>query len=279
VKNAWALACGGDGTVGWVLHVIDSLNLPHPPPVAVIPLGTGNDLARTLQWGPGYAGEKLSGVLTNLLNAHEVKLDRWTISRAEKDASGNFGEYKHLHVLNNYFSLGIDAAIALQFHLEREAHPEKFTSRTGNKLVYGQFGAQEMIKEQVQLGNVISLEIEGKPFSFPKDIIGLMVINLPSYAGGSNFWGKSTEQPIAIDDRRLEIAGISSVLHLGNCKVGLATALRLAQTNEIVITFTGNSNLAVQNDGEPWSQTPCKLKISFLNQAKMLCAKDNILIP
>lgn len=34
------------------------------------------------------------------------------------------------------FHLGIDAAVALDFHHKREAHPEKFKSRFGNKVRY-----------------------------------------------------------------------------------------------------------------------------------------------
>ena len=45
------LAAGGDGTVAWVLKTVMELGLEPPPPVAVLPLGTGNDLSLSFGWG------------------------------------------------------------------------------------------------------------------------------------------------------------------------------------------------------------------------------------
>eukprot|EP00118_Oscarella_pearsei_P009125 m.50724 g.50724 ORF g.50724 m.50724 type:complete len:1013 (+) comp34089_c0_seq2:31-3069(+) len=77
------LICGGDGTCGWVLTALDDvrgkLKCKYPPS-ALLPIGTGNDLARVLRWGPGYSGdESIIRILMGVEEAETSVMDRWTI--------------------------------------------------------------------------------------------------------------------------------------------------------------------------------------------------------
>ena len=93
------LVCGGDGSVGWVLDAIESQEFESPPPVAILPIGTGNDLARVLSWGGGYGAIERQGGLASVLqqidHAAVTMLDRWHVSSTStKHSSKKF--------MNNY---------------------------------------------------------------------------------------------------------------------------------------------------------------------------------
>eukprot|EP01103_Thecamoeba_quadrilineata_P010232 TRINITY_DN2146_c0_g1_i3.p1 TRINITY_DN2146_c0_g1~~TRINITY_DN2146_c0_g1_i3.p1 ORF type:complete len:272 (+),score=36.26 TRINITY_DN2146_c0_g1_i3:127-942(+) len=73
------MICGGDGTVGWVLQCLDDLHYPVVPQVGILPLGTGNDLARTLGWGPGYTSQELPPIIDLFYKATPVRIDRYFV--------------------------------------------------------------------------------------------------------------------------------------------------------------------------------------------------------
>jgi diacylglycerol kinase (ATP) len=57
-ENIKILACGGDGTISSIVNFLRNCKVEawklKNPPVAILPLGTGNDLSRSLGWGHNF---------------------------------------------------------------------------------------------------------------------------------------------------------------------------------------------------------------------------------
>ncbi|KAH0460204.1 hypothetical protein IEQ34_010867 [Dendrobium chrysotoxum] len=168
------IVAGGDGTAGWLLGVVSDLKLSRPPPIATVPLGTGNNLPFSFGWGkknPGTDRQSVEHFLYQVMNAREMKIDSWHIimrMRAPKEGSCDpiaplelphslhaFHRVSHTDSLNvegyhtfrggfwNYFSMGMDAQVSYAFHSERKLHPEKFKNQLVNQSTYAKLGCTQ----------------------------------------------------------------------------------------------------------------------------------------
>uniref|UniRef100_A0A671VFW7 Diacylglycerol kinase n=1 Tax=Sparus aurata TaxID=8175 RepID=A0A671VFW7_SPAAU len=407
------LVCGGDGSVGWVLSELDKLNLHKQCQLGVLPLGTGNDLARVLGWG-GLCDDdaQLLQILEKLERATTKMLDRWSVMTYEvpattkrtpivhitqyadsvashlakildsdkhsdvissakyvlltplKKKQGRGGEIKveagrrmermggmrikmagerrieimressrasgqwvvpagsvpsqdssspsesggesgsegktyrskeqlmlranslkkalrqiieqaekgisyymlsvrrqcsEKCVMNNYFGIGLDAKISLEFNNKRDEHPKK-----------------------CRYDHLFSIHhkhistfffCDGVPMSLPS-LQGLAVLNIPSYAGGINFWGGTKEDnnfgAPSFDDKKLEVVAVFGSMQMAMSRVINLQHHRIAQCRQVKITILGEEGVPVQVDGEAWIQPPGIVKIVHKNRAQML---------
>uniref|UniRef100_A0A8C5BYB1 Diacylglycerol kinase n=1 Tax=Gadus morhua TaxID=8049 RepID=A0A8C5BYB1_GADMO len=262
------LVCGGDGTVGWVLDAIDAMKLkgqdPFIPQVTILPLGTGNDLSNTLGWGSGYAGEiAVEQVLRNILDAEVVKMDRWKVQVASK---GLYFRKPKVLSMNNYFSVGPDALMALNFHTHREKTPSFFSSRILNKVVYFLYGTKDcLVQECKDLDKRIELELDGERVRLPS-LEGVIVCNIGYWGGGCRLWEGMGDE---LDDGLLEVVGVFGSFHCAQIQVKMANPVRLGQAHTVRLVLK-SSRMPMQVDGEPWAQGPCTITITHKTQVHML---------
>ncbi|XP_057710610.1 diacylglycerol kinase iota isoform X9 [Corythoichthys intestinalis] len=298
VPNLRILACGGDGTVGWILSTLDELQMNPQPPVAVLPLGTGNDLARTLNWGGGYTDEPVSKVLGHVEDGSVVQLDRWNlqVEKSGVEPQPEDGTQKlPLNVFNNYFSLGFDAHVTLEFHESREANPEKFNSRFRNKMFYAGAAFSDFLQRSSRdLSKHVRVVCDGTDLT-PKiqelKFQCIVFLNIPRYCAGTMPWGNTGDhrdfEPQRHDDGCIEVIGFT-VASLAALQVG-GHGERLHQCREVVLTTFKTVPVQVRSrtcgvysrarleaacfpqvDGEPCRLAPSTLRISLRNQANMV---------
>ncbi|XP_042464561.1 diacylglycerol kinase 5-like isoform X1 [Zingiber officinale] len=117
-KTLRLIVAGGDGTAGWLLGVVCDLKLAKPPPIATVPLGTGNNLPYSFGWvdlqkkvvaatdldigslgndsdygkkNPSTDQQSVLSFLQQVKEAKEMKIDSWHIvMRMKVPKEGSF---------------------------------------------------------------------------------------------------------------------------------------------------------------------------------------------
>uniref|UniRef100_A0A8D2LYJ9 Diacylglycerol kinase n=1 Tax=Varanus komodoensis TaxID=61221 RepID=A0A8D2LYJ9_VARKO len=188
--------------------------------------------------------------------------------------SAGFRQFSERCVMNNYFGIGLDAKISLEFNNKRDEHPKKCSSRTKNMMWYGVLGTKELLQRTYKnLEQRVQLECDGVPISLPS-LQGIAVLNIPSYAGGINFWGGTKEDnnfgAPSFDDKKLEVVAVFGSIQMAVSRVINLQHHRIAQCRMVKITIRGDEGVPVQVDGEAWIQPPGMIKIQHKNRAQML---------
>lgn len=186
------IAVGGDGTVTAVLTAMLSGTFSDKVKIGLIPLGTGNDLARVLKLYKPFVDRGLLFLVRRLLCAKTRPFDIWTVN----------GKY----ALANYFSGGIDARIAHDFNRDRANGVISSSSVIANKLHYvRRFFADRNYR--LKGGTLGFCDSDGNCESV--DLSGhrtVIVGNIPSFASGANPFYKSD-----MADGFLEVVDVPSM--------------------------------------------------------------------
>jgi hypothetical protein len=175
-------------------------------------------------------------------------------------------------VANNYFSVGIDSKILLEYEELRRAHPSYFPHRIVNKGVIGLIGIKSMIEDCKSLRHYCFLKIKEpgmtkwKKVALPRKAKILVFLNIPSYSGGTNPWKQARNQDEvpekksqSISDGVLEIFAMEGAAHVALTIANLSGGIRIAQAEAVkLITL---EVLPGHVDGEPYYLHPCKIII------------------
>lgn len=298
------LVAGGDGTIAWVLGVLKTLDLQPMPPVAMIPMGTGNDLARTFGWGPAFNGkwikahENLRCTFQRIAVSKVDNLDCWKISlsfptnelvgkfpyslkvrEADTNSSSEGPAAFAEGLFWNYMSVGLDAKSAFGFHSLRDRSPWLTAGRLTNQLWYsvysctsGWFCCTKPLASKVEVSMQRAGSESWEDVVLPSEVKALVVLNLQSYAGGRNLWGKTNsgstkgelKEP-SYRDGNLEVVGLTNGYHTGMIMAtggNLVHAKRLCQASGLRLKLKAKhtradgtpSHAYLQVDGEPWIQ-------------------------
>ncbi|CAA0813890.1 Diacylglycerol kinase 5 [Striga hermonthica] len=307
LRKLRVIVAGGDGTAGWLLGVVSDLKLSHPPPIATMPLGTGNNIPFSFGWGkrnPGTNYQSVKAFLEQVKHAKEMKVDSWHILMRMKapkegpcDPIGPLDLPHSLHAFNrvspademneegyhtfrggfwNYFSMGMDAQVSYAFHSERKLHPEKFKNQFVNQTTYakisckqGWFCSSLKHPSSRNIARLAKVKIMKKPgewidLHIPRSIRSIVCINLPSFSGGLNPWGRPSKQklhsrdltPPYVDDGFFEVVGFRDAWHGLILFAPNGHGTRLAQANRIRFEFQkgATTHTFMRIDGEPWKQ-------------------------
>jgi len=259
------IAAGGDGTLNHIARGI--IESEKNPPMGIIPLGTGNDFARSLGLLDIVKHKGLGGLIDLFLTGSTRPVDVFTL-----------GDH---HMFINYAGFGRDAAIAAAFDRLRSREPYRtLCACGGGKLLYlllPLIFARQKCAPGIEL-NYHTDDGSTKTIHFQDNLCQLLISNINSYGAGARISSGSR-----MDDGMLEVTimpGSSRwlLLHLsrfwGKAYDDLAPKGAVIRTRELSLYLP--QTVPAQIDGETLTIKPgLQLDIRKTAQLRMLCAPQS----
>ena len=161
------VAVGGDGTA--LETIAGAYRSGFLPRIGLIPIGTGNDLARSVHLYELFKKEGVEGCVRQFLHGTYAPLDIWQVNKKE--------------LMTNYLSIGLDAAIIHSFHRQRTNL--SFHSASGNRVALACIGLSRLAHRlQGKVDVTCWSDGEKKALSLHGNRL-VIISNLPFYAGGT----------------------------------------------------------------------------------------------
>jgi hypothetical protein len=153
----------------------------------------------------GEQNESMTVSAPNDIDMEENETD--SCSQFSSSSSSSTGKYMNF---NNYVGIGIDGDITSTFHTLRRYRPNLFFHRIVNKMWYAIVWIYRFITAKSKsLSANIELYCDDQPIDIKdKNLHGIILTNVNSYAGGSKLWTFNTEpwQPLKSDDGIIEVS-------------------------------------------------------------------------
>ncbi|XP_073104716.1 diacylglycerol kinase 7 isoform X5 [Elaeis guineensis] len=246
------IVAGGDGTVGWVLGSLAELFMHKRkpvPPTGIIPLGTGNDLSRSFDWGGSFPFAWRSAVKSTLYKAVTgpiCHLDRmWTLME---------------NCQKRFLALRESTITILALLIYSICSCTQGWFFTPCVHDPGLRGLKNILRLYIKRADYADWE----QILVPSGVRAIVALNLRNYGSGRHPWGHPKPEYLEkrgfieahVDDGLLEIFGLKQGWHASFVMTKLISAQHIAQAAAIKMEIRGGewNQAYLQMDGEPWKQ-------------------------